>query len=129
MSACFISQMSPPSATGNSHPSRSGTSSIVQHMSQHKRSQSFNHHLSYNQVQQQQQQQQLQQQQLKQHQQNPNLSASPNSLNLNRLEANQAALNQKGFSEKGMRNKASLLLLSLRQSLHLTCCLCFSPLF
>nr|XP_040230696.2 rho guanine nucleotide exchange factor 7 isoform X5 [Anopheles coluzzii] len=99
--------MSPPSATGNSHPSRSGTSSIVQHMSQHKRSQSFNHHLSYNQVQQQ-QQQQLQQQQLKQHQQNPNLSASPNSLNLNRLEANQAALNQKGFSEKANWNITNL---------------------
>ncbi|XP_050076788.1 uncharacterized protein LOC126563961 isoform X2 [Anopheles maculipalpis] len=90
--------MSPPSATGNSHPSRSGTSSIVQHMSQHKRSQSFNHHLSYNQVQQ--QQQQLQQQQLKQHPPNPSLLASPNSLNLNRHEANQAAPNQKGFSEK-----------------------------
>uniref|UniRef100_A0A182UN66 Guanine nucleotide exchange factor n=1 Tax=Anopheles merus TaxID=30066 RepID=A0A182UN66_ANOME len=102
--------MSTPSATGNSHPSRSGTSSIVQHMSQHKRSQSFNHHLSYNQVQQQQQQQQqqLQQQQLKQHQQNPNLSASPNSLNLNRLEANQAALNQKGFSEKANWNITNL---------------------
>ncbi|XP_038113354.1 rho guanine nucleotide exchange factor 7 isoform X4 [Culex quinquefasciatus] len=52
--------MSPPtsggSSTGNSHPSR-GSGSITQHMSQHKRSQSFNHHLSYNQVQQQQQQQ------------------------------------------------------------------------
>uniref|UniRef100_A0A8D8BBV4 Rho guanine nucleotide exchange factor 7 n=2 Tax=Culex pipiens TaxID=7175 RepID=A0A8D8BBV4_CULPI len=51
--------MSPPTSggsTGNSHPSR-GSGSITQHMSQHKRSQSFNHHLSYNQVQQQQQQQ------------------------------------------------------------------------
>lgn len=97
--------MSPPSATGNSHPSRSGTSSIVQHMSQHKRSQSFNHHLSYNQVQ---QQQQLQQQQLKQHQPNPSLLASPNSLNLNRHEPNQAALNQKGFSEKANWNITNL---------------------
>ncbi|XP_049282392.1 rho guanine nucleotide exchange factor 7-like isoform X5 [Anopheles funestus] len=95
----------PPSTTGNSHPSRSGTSSIVQHMSQHKRSQSFNHHLSYNQVQ---QQQQLQQQQLKQHQPNPSLLASPNSLNLNRHEANQAALNQKGFSEKANWNITNL---------------------
>lgn len=56
--------MSPPtstsgSTTGNSHPSR-GSGSITQHMSQHKRSQSFNHHLSYNQVQQQQHQQQSQ---------------------------------------------------------------------
>lgn len=49
-------QMSPP-ASGNSHPSRG--SSITQHMSQHKRSQSFNHHLSYNQVQHQQSQKQL----------------------------------------------------------------------
>lgn len=53
--------MSPPTSTsgstGNSHPSR-GSGSITQHMSQHKRSQSFNHHLSYNQVQQQQHQQQ-----------------------------------------------------------------------
>uniref|UniRef100_A0A182PMB7 DH domain-containing protein n=1 Tax=Anopheles epiroticus TaxID=199890 RepID=A0A182PMB7_9DIPT len=98
-------RMSPPSATGNSHPSRSGSSSIVQHMSQHKRSQSFNHHLSYNQVQ---QQQQLQQQQLKQHQQNQNLLASPNSLNLNRPEANQAALNLKGFSEKANWNITNL---------------------
>ncbi|XP_058826343.1 rho guanine nucleotide exchange factor 7 isoform X3 [Topomyia yanbarensis] len=40
--------MSPPTS-GSSHPSR--CSSITQHMSQHKRSQSFNHHLSYNQVQ------------------------------------------------------------------------------
>ncbi|XP_001650251.2 rho guanine nucleotide exchange factor 7 isoform X6 [Aedes aegypti] len=48
--------MSPP-ASGNSHPSRG--SSITQHMSQHKRSQSFNHHLSYNQVQHQQSQKQL----------------------------------------------------------------------
>ncbi|XP_055588792.1 rho guanine nucleotide exchange factor 7 isoform X5 [Uranotaenia lowii] len=48
----------PTSTTGNSHPSRA--SSIAQHMSQHKRSQSFNHHLSYNQVQLQQQQQQSQ---------------------------------------------------------------------
>ncbi|XP_058449439.1 uncharacterized protein LOC131429378 [Malaya genurostris] len=40
--------MSPPTS-GSSHPSRG--SSITQHMSQHKRSQSFNHHLSYNQVQ------------------------------------------------------------------------------
>uniref|UniRef100_A0A182W9U9 DH domain-containing protein n=1 Tax=Anopheles minimus TaxID=112268 RepID=A0A182W9U9_9DIPT len=100
-------RMSPPSTTGNSHPSRSGTSSIVQHMSQHKRSQSFNHHLSYNQVQQ--QQQQLQQQQLKQHQPNPSLLASPNSLNLNRHEANQVvALNQKGFSEKANWNITNL---------------------
>lgn len=55
--------MSPPTSTsgstGNSHPSR-GSGSITQHMSQHKRSQSFNHHLSYNQVQQQHQQQQSQ---------------------------------------------------------------------
>ncbi|XP_055632377.1 rho guanine nucleotide exchange factor 7 isoform X6 [Toxorhynchites rutilus septentrionalis] len=50
--------MSPP-ALGSSHPSRG--SSITQHMSQHKRSQSFNHHLSYNQVQQQQHQSQKQQ--------------------------------------------------------------------
>nr|XP_029720108.1 rho guanine nucleotide exchange factor 7 isoform X7 [Aedes albopictus] len=54
--------MSPPTATttttsGNSHPSSRGSSSIAQHMSQHKRSQSFNHHLSYNQVQQQHQSQ------------------------------------------------------------------------
>ncbi|XP_065093246.1 rho guanine nucleotide exchange factor 7 isoform X4 [Ochlerotatus camptorhynchus] len=48
--------MSPPTS-GNSHPSRG--SSITQHMSQHKRSQSFNHHLSYNQVQHQQSQKQL----------------------------------------------------------------------
>lgn len=46
--------MSPPTS-GSSHPSRG--SSITQHMSQHKRSQSFNHHLSYNQVQQSQKQQ------------------------------------------------------------------------
>lgn len=59
--------MSPPTSTsgstGNSHPSR-GSGSITQHMSQHKRSQSFNHHLSYNQVQQQQQHQQQQSQKL-----------------------------------------------------------------
>lgn len=48
--------MSPPTS-GSSHPSRG--SSITQHMSQHKRSQSFNHHLSYNQVQHQQNQKQL----------------------------------------------------------------------
>uniref|UniRef100_A0A182JTI5 Guanine nucleotide exchange factor n=1 Tax=Anopheles christyi TaxID=43041 RepID=A0A182JTI5_9DIPT len=96
--------MPPPSATGNSHPSRSGSSSIVQHMSQHKRSQSFNHHLSYNQV----QQQQLQQQQLKQHQQNPSLLVSPNSLNLNRHEANQVVPNPKGFSEKANWNITNL---------------------
>uniref|UniRef100_A0A182NE90 DH domain-containing protein n=1 Tax=Anopheles dirus TaxID=7168 RepID=A0A182NE90_9DIPT len=104
--------MSPPSTTGNSHPSRSGSSSIVQHMSQHKRSQSFNHHLSYNQVQQQQQQQQqqlqLQQQQLKQHQPNPNLLASPNFQNPNRLETNHVAPNQKGFSEKANWNITNL---------------------
>ncbi|KXJ80279.1 hypothetical protein RP20_CCG025855 [Aedes albopictus] len=54
--------MSPPATTstttsGNSHSSSRGSSSIAQHMSQHKRSQSFNHHLSYNQVQQQHQSQ------------------------------------------------------------------------
>ncbi|XP_053697149.1 rho guanine nucleotide exchange factor 7 isoform X1 [Sabethes cyaneus] len=54
--------MSPPTATGSSHPSRG--SSIAQHMSQHKRSQSFNHHLSYNQVQHGHQQQSHQKQQL-----------------------------------------------------------------
>ncbi|KAL1396138.1 hypothetical protein pipiens_010726 [Culex pipiens pipiens] len=57
--AFLFRSMSPPTSggsTGNSHPSR-GSGSITQHMSQHKRSQSFNHHLSYNQVQQQQQQQ------------------------------------------------------------------------
>lgn len=53
--------MSPPTS-GNSHPSRGST--ITQHMSQHKRSQSFNHHLSYNQVQQHHQSQKLQANQL-----------------------------------------------------------------
>ncbi|XP_053677504.1 uncharacterized protein LOC128727599 [Anopheles nili] len=96
--------MSPPPAIGNSHPVRSGSSSTVQHMSQHKRSQSFNHHLTYNQVQQQMQQQQqqhhLQQQQLKQHQPNVNLLPSLSSLSSNRPEANQPVLNQKKNPEK-----------------------------
>lgn len=42
--------MSPPPHLGNSHPTRSNSSSMQQ-ISQHKRSLSFNHHLSYNQVQ------------------------------------------------------------------------------
>jgi hypothetical protein len=46
-------QMSPP-ILGTSQPTRSTVS--MQQISQHKRSLSFNHHLSYNQVQQQQQQ-------------------------------------------------------------------------
>ncbi|XP_049536510.1 uncharacterized protein LOC125951605 isoform X1 [Anopheles darlingi] len=105
--------MSPPSgSTGNSHPSRSGSSSIAQHMSQHKRSQSFNHHLSYNQLQQQQQQQQhIQQQQLKQHPPNQSLLPSLNSSNINRPEANlvpAVAGNQKSFSEKANWNITNL---------------------
>lgn len=47
-----LSQMSPPTL-GMSHPTRSTS----QQISQHKRSLSFNHHLSYNQLQQMQQQQ------------------------------------------------------------------------
>uniref|UniRef100_A0A2M4CRP2 Putative guanine nucleotide exchange factor n=1 Tax=Anopheles darlingi TaxID=43151 RepID=A0A2M4CRP2_ANODA len=105
--------MSPLSgSTGNSHPSRSGSSSIAQHMSQHKRSQSFNHHLSYNQLQQQQQQQQhIQQQQLKQHPPNQSLLPSLNSSNINRPEANlvpAVAGNQKSFSEKANWNITNL---------------------
>ncbi|XP_035780766.1 uncharacterized protein LOC118460509 isoform X4 [Anopheles albimanus] len=103
--------MSPPSgSTGNSHPSRSGSSSIAQHMSQHKRSQSFNHHLSYNQLQQQ-QQQHIQQQQLKQHPPNPSLLPSLNSSNTNRPEANLVPAvggNQKSFSEKANWNITNL---------------------
>ncbi|XP_058125964.1 rho guanine nucleotide exchange factor 7 [Anopheles ziemanni] len=99
--------MSPPSMAGNSHPSRSGTSSIVQQMSQHKRSQSFNHHLSYNQVQQQ-QQQQSQPQQQKQHQPNPNQLPSLNSLTLSRPEGKQVSPNQKGFLEKANWNITNL---------------------
>jgi Rho guanine nucleotide exchange factor 7 len=47
--------MSPPPHLGTSQPTRSNSSSMQQ-ISQHKRSLSFNHHLSYNQVQAQQQQ-------------------------------------------------------------------------
>lgn len=51
----FLSfQMSPPPHLGTSQPTRSNSSSMQQ-ISQHKRSLSFNHHLSYNQVQAQQQ--------------------------------------------------------------------------
>ena len=42
--------MSPPPHLGTSHPIRSNSGSMQQ-ISQHKRSLSFNHHLSYNQVQ------------------------------------------------------------------------------
>uniref|UniRef100_A0AAG5CX26 Guanine nucleotide exchange factor n=1 Tax=Anopheles atroparvus TaxID=41427 RepID=A0AAG5CX26_ANOAO len=97
--------MSPPSMTGNSHPSRSGSSSLVLQMSQHKRSQSFNHHLSYNQVQ---QQHQPQPQQQKPHQPNPNQLPSLNSLSLNRPEGKQAAPSQKGFLEKANWNITNL---------------------
>jgi hypothetical protein len=49
------------SPLGTSHPARSNSSSMQQ-ISQHKRSLSFNHHLSYNQVQAQQQSMHLHQQ-------------------------------------------------------------------
>lgn len=52
--------MSPPPHLGTSHPTRSNSSSMQQ-ISQHKRSLSFNHHLSYNQVQAQQQHQSMHQ--------------------------------------------------------------------
>ncbi|XP_058062356.1 rho guanine nucleotide exchange factor 7 isoform X1 [Anopheles bellator] len=107
--------MSPPAvpvasgSTGSSHPSRSVTSSIVQHMSQHKRSQSFNHHLSYNQVVQQQQQQQ---QQLKQHPPNPSLLPSQSSLSTaGRPEANLVPVvvaSPKSFSERANWNITNL---------------------
>jgi hypothetical protein len=62
MKICFVKvvvyvkplQMSPPPHLGTSQPTRN--SSSMQQISQHKRSLSFNHHLTYNQVQQQQQQ-------------------------------------------------------------------------
>jgi hypothetical protein len=55
--------MSPPPHLGTSHPIRSNSSSMQQ-ISNHKRSLSFNHHLSYNQV-------QAQQQSMLAHQQHP----------------------------------------------------------
>jgi hypothetical protein len=68
--------MSPPPHLG--HPTRNSSSMQQINNSQHKRSLSFNHHLTYNQVQAQQQQQQQQQQLMHQPQQ-PQAFMKPNS--------------------------------------------------